>query len=65
MSAPQTNVETQKKRHRPALGGMKLAVGTALVLLVGWLVWVVAVGNDPQGAEEQIDGRTGEETQTE
>ncbi|WP_116597275.1 hypothetical protein [Primorskyibacter marinus] len=65
MSAPQTNVETQEKNHRPALGAMKFAVGAALVLFIVFVIWMFAAGDDPEGAETQIDGRTGEVEQAE
>ncbi|WP_417603055.1 hypothetical protein [Primorskyibacter flagellatus] len=64
MSAPKTNVETQEKNHRPALGGMKFAVGAALVLFTAFVIWVFAAADDPEGAETQIDGRTGEAVQS-
>lgn len=65
MSAPETNVEKQEKRHKPALIGMGAAVVWAGVLLVGLILWIVYQGNEPEGAEAQIDGRTGEITVTE
>jgi hypothetical protein len=61
MSAPDTDVEKQKQRHRPALlgiGGVMLFGGA---LLVGLIVWVVAQGQEPVEPEVRIDGRTGEE----
>lgn len=64
MSAPNTNVETQEKRHRPSLGGMSIAVGVAALLLLGWLVWIFAAAEGPEGAETQIDGRTGTQVQS-
>ena len=62
MSAPKTNIEKQKKRHRGVLRGMAAMVIFAVVLLGGLLFFVAYYGNDPQGAETQIDGRTGVET---
>lgn len=53
------------KNHRPALGGMKFAVGAAVVLLVALVIWLVVAGNVQDGAETQIDGRTGEVLQAE
>ena len=59
MSAPDTNIEKQQKRHRPSLTGIGLAAGFAALLLVGFLGWVFAKGDSPDGAERQIDSRTG------
>ena len=59
MSAPDTNTERQAKRHRPALVGMAVAVLVALALLFAYSIYVAEDGNTPQGAEEQVDGRTG------
>ena len=61
MSAPDTNIEKQEKRHKPALLGMGAAVLWSVVLLVGLIAWVVYQGSEPEGAETQVDGRTGQE----
>lgn len=60
MSAPDTNVETQKKRHKPALMGIRGAVLFALVLLLGLIGWVASQGQTPVDPEVKIDGRTGD-----
>ncbi|MFW8594778.1 hypothetical protein [Cribrihabitans neustonicus] len=52
MSAPDTNTERQKKRHRPALFGIWGVVIFALILLVGWLILVFARGGEQDKAEE-------------
>lgn len=65
MSAPETNIEKQQNRHKPALIGIGGAVTAALILLGAFLTFTVWQGGAPQGAEAQIDGRTGEITQTE
>ena len=60
MSAPQTNIEKQKRRHRGPLVGMIVVV---LAVTLGYLWWVgyeVAESNPPQGNETQIDSRTGQ-----
>ena len=61
MSAPKTNVEKEEKRHKPALMGIKglLIFVAILMLLFGGYMMIKADG--PQGADTQIDGRTGEE----
>jgi len=55
MSAPKTNIETEKRRHRGPLVVMFLSVAAVLallVLLVGWL-WLRTDG--PEGADTQVD----------
>lgn len=60
MSAPNTDPEKQVKRHRPSLVAIAAAAGLALVLLVGLLTFIADDGGTPEGAESQIDGRTGD-----
>ena len=60
MSAPDTDPEKQVKRHRPSLIGIAAVVALALVLLFAFVTFVVDRGGVPEGAEEQIDGRTGD-----
>ncbi|MGR3541925.1 MAG: hypothetical protein ACU0BS_10920 [Hasllibacter sp.] len=60
MSAPDTNVEKQEERHKPALGGIAFALIWGLVLLAGLIAFTILTGDDPVGADERIDGRTGE-----
>jgi len=54
MSAPRTDLEAQERKHRPSLLGIALAVGFALVLLAGLLIWVFATGDTPDGADVQV-----------
>ncbi|SHG78854.1 hypothetical protein [Marivita hallyeonensis] len=52
MTAPSTNIEKQKKRHRPALLGMAAVVIFAGVLLLGYLTVLAERGtpaNDVSG----------------
>jgi hypothetical protein len=63
MSAPDTEIKTQRKRHFGALAGMAAAVVFAGVLLVGYLIILAERGDAPDGAETQIDGRLGVEVQ--
>lgn len=61
MSAPQTNIEKQKRRHRGPLVGMIVVV---IAVGLGYLWWVgyeVAESDPAQGTQTQIDGRTGEQ----
>lgn len=53
MSAPQTNVEKQTKRHRPSLWGIAAVCGFAAILFLGYLAVVAEKGspeNDETGA---------------
>jgi len=54
MSAPDTDLATQQRKHRPSLVGIGLVVGFALVLLAGLLVWLAANGDTPEGADVQV-----------
>ena len=54
MSAPDTDLDAQKRKHRPSLVGIGLVVAFALALLAGLLVWVVANGDTPEGADVQV-----------
>lgn len=51
MSAPNTNIDKQKKRHRPSLFGVSAAVALGLILLIAFIVWTVFKGKAPQGAD--------------
>jgi hypothetical protein len=52
MSAPQTNIETQKRRHRGPLIGMAVAVLFGVMLIVYWLLEESATADNPQGSED-------------
>ncbi|WP_145109533.1 hypothetical protein [Cereibacter sediminicola] len=60
MSASDNNIDKQKRRHRGPLIGIAVVVIFALGYLVWWFGYEVAEGNPPQGADVQMDGRTGE-----
>ena len=59
MSAPRTNIESQKRRHITPLMGMLAVVVFALILYVGWQFLLVGKATPPQGPAAVIDGRTG------
>jgi hypothetical protein len=59
MSAPDTNIQTQKRQHRGPLAGMQVVVAFALILLMVFVGWIWFQSDGPEGAEFQIDGRTG------
>ena len=54
MSAPDSDLERQAKRHRGPLRGMFAVVLFALVLLAILAIWVVMRGGTPEGAETQV-----------
>jgi hypothetical protein len=47
MSAPNTDVEKQGRRHLPALGGITAAIAVATVLLLGYLFILAERGGTP------------------
>ena len=59
MSAPNTNVEKQEKKHKPALLGIKGAMIFAAALLLGLVTWLSYQGNEPGEPAAHVDGRTG------
>lgn len=65
MSAPNTNVEKQKKNHKSALVGIRGAMIFAGALLLGLVLWLSYQGQEPRDPETKIDGRTGEEVSVE
>ncbi len=59
MSAPNTNIERQKRNHWGPLSGMSLGIIVVAVLFVAYLAYNFAAGDGVEGATEVIDGRTG------
>jgi hypothetical protein len=56
MSAPDTELKKQERRHWPSLIGMALGVLFALGLLAMLLVWLAAEGDTPgEDAQTPID----------
>lgn len=53
MSAPDTNIDTQERRHKPVLTGIRLSLIFVAILFLGWLAWLAAMGNSP-GEEEAV-----------
>ncbi len=58
MSAPNTNIERQVRRHRGPLTGIALALSVAALGFLVWLALVAAGGNAPDDSivvgEEQV-----------
>jgi len=65
MSAPDTNVEKQKEKHKTALMGIRGVMVFAAVLLLGLVLWLSYQGQEPRDVDTKIDGRTGEEVSVE
>ncbi len=63
MSAPETNIEKQAKKHKGPLAGMAGVLVFVGVLLAAFVIWTVYNGDTPEGAETQIDSRTGTEVE--
>ncbi|MFN4130663.1 MAG: hypothetical protein ACK4GC_12750 [Paracoccaceae bacterium] len=61
MSAPQTNIEKQKRRHRGPLIGMIVAVIAVVIGFVWWLGYEVTESDPVVSPQGQIDGRTGDQ----
>ncbi len=59
MSAPKTNIEKEKRRHRTPLTGMISVIVFALVLLVGLTLWITTQGNEPGDEEGVVDPTAG------
>jgi hypothetical protein len=64
MSAPKTDMYKQEKQQRGPMRGMVFVFGFALSL-VSLMIWSSRNGSTPEGAETQIDGRTGAEAPAE
>lgn len=60
MSAPETELETQKRRPGTPLKLLLLVVAAAILGILAWTAFVVDEGGTPDGANLQVDGRTGE-----
>ncbi len=50
MSAPDTNVEKQERRHKTPLTALKGSVVIAVLLLVGFMFYTAAQSGDGQDA---------------
>ncbi len=59
MSAPHTNLETQKRRHRGPLIGMALVAIFGVALIVYWQFEEAAEGNSP--TSDTVQPETGTE----
>jgi hypothetical protein len=61
MSAPQTNIEKQKRRHRGPLIGMVLVTIFGVAMLFFWLTGEAADGNKPGDAQPAVPQTTSSE----
>ncbi|WP_108894146.1 hypothetical protein [Palleronia abyssalis] len=58
MSAPNTNVKKQERRHKFPLMGMVWSVVWAVVLLAGLLIYLSFSGNEP-GDQQPVGAEDG------
>jgi len=58
MSAPNTNIESQERRHWPSLLGIAISALVGAALGAAIMFAAVTRGNDPAGAGPQIEGDT-------
>ncbi len=58
MSAPQTNLEKQKRRHKGPLIGMAAVVLFGVGLIGYWLIEESAMSENPVGSDTEQDGGT-------
>lgn len=62
MSNPEPSLDRSRRRHAGPLVGITLVVILAIAGLFWWLSYEAAEAPAPEGAEAQVDGRTGEES---
>ncbi len=66
MSAPETNLDKQKKQHRGPLGGMAVVIAFVVFITAVFAIWLAVNGNEPRDAERIDDSAmTGEAAATE
>ncbi len=65
MSSPEPDLEKQKRRHGGPLIGITGVLIFVAILFIGWSFWSAQEATPPEGADVQIDGRTGEPTDAE
>jgi hypothetical protein len=65
VSAPEPDLEKQKRRHGGPLVGISVVLVFVAILFIGWSFWSAQEATPPEGSDVQIDGRTGEPTETE
>lgn len=60
MSAPNTNLERQKRNHKGPIGGITLALVAVAILFAIYFIWNFAASDGVEGSDAVIDSRTGE-----
>lgn len=60
MSAPDTNIDTQTSNHAGPLAGIGIVLGIVGLGFLGYVSYAFLAGEEPQGAEVQVIGTTGE-----
>ncbi|NND17193.1 MAG: hypothetical protein HKN98_01305, partial [Silicimonas sp.] len=56
MTAPDTNIKKQSRRHKGPLAGIPLAILLAVVAFVGFLIWAALSDADTDGPQEAQTG---------
>ncbi len=51
MTAPDTNVEKQQRRHRPSLIGMSVAAAIVAIVFIALVMWPKPLVDGETGAE--------------
>jgi cytoskeletal protein RodZ len=59
MSAPDTNLDKQSKRHKGPLLGFAAALLWAAILLVGFLIWTADKSDEPSALDDAAMGTVG------
>ncbi|MFZ7089555.1 hypothetical protein [Primorskyibacter sp. 2E233] len=59
MSAPDTNPKIEERRHKGAVGGIKLVLVFAAILLLFFVGWTFFAADDPEGADVQVQPGVG------
>ncbi len=59
MSAPHTDIEKQKRRHRGPLVGMAIVLAAVAVLFVGYLSFVSLNGTPPKDTGPKVNDLIG------
>ncbi|NDV00143.1 hypothetical protein [Pseudoroseicyclus tamaricis] len=60
MSASETNTEESAKRHKGPLIGIGIAVAIGAIMGIAMAVTAVMRGDDPEGADQQMNSLSGE-----
>ncbi|MBF9036634.1 hypothetical protein HKCCE2091_20555 [Rhodobacterales bacterium HKCCE2091] len=54
MSAPDTDVEKQERRHKPVLVVLRGLIAAAVIALLGYVVWSMTSGGPEAAHQENV-----------